>query len=125
MATTAAAGNPARAADWDHGLEGSDHWHDLRPQRPQDSQSRLAWKVLAQGRGRLSKTFRDAAGEPLLLAPDPRVPRERAVEHLSAAVWQRSQRGECFGLVLLAQSIPPGRGREHRERCLQALALSR
>ncbi len=125
VATTAAAGNPASATDWDHGLEGSDHWHDLRPQRPQDSQSRLAWKVLAQGRGRLSKTFRDAAGEPLLLAPDPRVPRERALEHLSAAVWQRSQRGECFGLVLPAQSIPPGRGREHRERCLQALALSR
>ena len=125
VAAAAAAGSPPGTAEQDQGLEGSDHWHDLRPQRPQDSQSRLAWKVLAQGRGRLSKTFRDAAGEPLLLAPDPRVPRERALEHLSAAVWQRSQRGECFGLVLPAQSIPPGRGREHRERCLQALALSR
>ena len=125
VAAAAAAGSPPGTAEQDQGLEGSDHWHDLRPQRPQDSQSRLAWKVLAQGRGRLSKTFRDPAGVPLLLAPDPGVPRERALEHLSAAVWQRSQRGECFGLVLPAQSIPPGRGREHRERCLQALALSR
>ena len=125
VAAAAAAGSPPGTAEQDQGLEGSDHWHDLRPQRPQDSQSRLAWKVLAQGRGRLSKTFRDPAGVPLLLAPDPGMPRERALEHLSAAVWQRSQRGECFGLVLPAQSIPPGRGREHRERCLQALALSR
>ena len=125
VAAAAAASSPPGTAEQDQGLEGSDHWHDLRPQRPQDSQSRLAWKVLAQGRGRLSKTFRDPAGVPLLLAPDPGVPRERALEHLSAAVWQRSQRGECFGLVLPAQSIPPGRGREHRERCLQALALSR
>ncbi len=119
------AGAPAPPPGQGQGPEGSDHWHDLRPQRPQDSQSRLAWKVLAQGRGRLSKTFRDPAGVPLLLAPDPGIPRERALEHLSAAVWQRSQRGECFGLVLPAQSIPPGQGREHRERCLQALALSR
>jgi uncharacterized protein (DUF58 family) len=53
------------------------------------------------------------------------VPHEQALEHLSAAVWQRSQAGERFGLLLPDQPIPPGQGKEHRERCLRALALSR
>jgi uncharacterized protein (DUF58 family) len=105
--------------------EGSDHWHDLRPQRPEDSQSRLAWKALAQGRGRLTKLFRGEADQPPTLTPAAAVPHEQALEHLSAAVWQRSNAGERFGLLLPDQRIPPGQGKEHRERCLQALALSR
>jgi uncharacterized protein (DUF58 family) len=105
--------------------EGSDHWHDLRPQRPEDSQSRLAWKALAQGRGRLTKLFRAEDGQPPWLTPAAGVPHEQALEHLSAAIWQRSQAGERFGLLLPDQRIPPGQGKEHRERCLQALALAR
>ena len=104
--------------------EGSEHWQDLRPHRPEDSQARLAWKALAQGRGRLSKVFRDAEGAPPLLAPAPGVPHERALEHLSAAVWQLSERGERFGLQLPDQTIPPGQGRNHRDQCLLALALT-
>jgi uncharacterized protein (DUF58 family) len=105
--------------------EGIDHWHDLRPQRPEDSQSRLAWKALAQGRGRLTKLFRTEGDQPPTLTLDATVPHEQALEHLSAAVWQRSQAGERFGLLLPDQRIPPDQGKEHRERCLQALALSR
>ena len=105
--------------------EGSEHWHDLRPHRAEDSQTRLAWKALAQGRGRLSKVFRDAEGLPPLLAPAPGVPHEQALEHLSAAVWQLSAQGERFGLQLVDQEIPVGQGREHRDRCLLALALCR
>ena len=103
--------------------EGSEHWHDLRPYRPEDSQARLAWKALAQGRGRLSKVFLDTEGAPPLLTPAPGVPHEQALEHLSAAVWQLSERGERFGLQLMGQEIPVGQGREHRDRCLLALAL--
>jgi len=103
--------------------EGSDHWHDLRPQRPEDSQSRLAWKALAQGRGRLTKLFQAEGDQPPTLTPASAVPHEQALEHLSAAVWHHSQAGEPFGLLLPAQRIPAGRGKEHRERCLQALAL--
>lgn len=105
--------------------EGSEHWQDLRPHRPEDSQVRLAWKVLARGRGRLSKVFRDAEGVPPVLMPAPGVPHEQALEHLSAAVWQLSERGESFGLQLADGAIPPGQGREHRDRCLLALALCR
>lgn len=104
--------------------EGSEHWHDLRPHRPQDSQARLAWKALAQGRGRLSKVFREEETETVVLAPEPGVPHERALQHLSAAIWQLSQRGERYGLRLADTLIPPGHGREHRDRCLLALALT-
>lgn len=116
-----APGGPAAAARG----EGIDHWHDLRPQRPEDSQSRLAWKALAQGRGRLTKLFQAEGHQPPWLTLAPQVPHEQALEHLSAAVWQRSQAGERFGLLLPDQPIPPGLGKEHRERCLRALALSR
>ncbi|MFQ6538637.1 MULTISPECIES: hypothetical protein [Aphanothece] len=109
-----------RGSDADR--EGSAIWHDLRPHRPEDGHARLAWKVLAQGRGRLSKVLRDPAGEPQLLMPAAGVPLERALEHLSARIWQSSQRGEAYGLVLPHCRIPPGVGRRHRERCLVALA---
>ena len=104
--------------------EGTEHWHDLRPHRPQDSQARLAWKALAQGRGRLSKVFREEERETVVLAPAPGVPHEQALQHLSAAVWQLSQRGERYGLRLADTLIPLGQGREHRDRCLLALALT-
>ena len=104
--------------------ESSEHWHDLRPHRPQDSQARLAWKALAQGRGRLSKVFREEERETVVLTPAPGIPHEQALQHLSAAVWQLSQRGERYGLRLADTLIPPGQGREHRDRCLLALALA-
>jgi uncharacterized protein (DUF58 family) len=104
--------------------DGSEHWHDLRPHRPQDGPARLAWKALAQGRGRLSKVFHDPASEPPLLAPAAGVPHERALEHLSARVWELSARGARYGLQLPDRTIPPGQGREHRDRCLMALALT-
>ncbi len=105
--------------------EGSEHWQDLRPHRPEDSQARLAWKALAQGRGRLSKVFRDAEGVPPVLSAAAGIPHEQALEHLSAAVWQLSERGERFGLQLANEVIPVGQGRDHRDRCLLALALCR
>ncbi|SBO43912.1 hypothetical protein [Cyanobium sp. NIES-981] len=122
-----AAGSPGedpRAAAADSGAEGSAAWHDLRPHRPEDGQARLAWKALAQGRGRLSKVFRDPGGDPHLLRPAPEVDKERALQHLSHRVWQGSQRGETYGLVLPHVRIPPGQGRQQRDRCLEALALA-
>jgi uncharacterized protein (DUF58 family) len=106
------------------GPEGSAAWHDLRPHRAEDGQARLAWKALAQGRGRLSKVFRDPGRDPLLLTPAPGVGKERALQHLSERICRCSQRGEAFGLVLPHLQIPAGQGRRHRDRCLEALALA-
>ena len=102
--------------------EGQEEWHDLRPHRPEDSPSRLAWTVLARGRGRLSKVFSDGDGATPWLQPAAGLPRELALCHLSAEIWRRSRSGEAYGLRLGAVEIPPGRGRAQRDRCLLALA---
>jgi uncharacterized protein (DUF58 family) len=106
------------------GREGSEHWHDLRPHRPEEGQGRVAWKALAQGRGRFSKVFHDPGGEPPLLTPAPGVEPELALRHLAAEIWLCSRRGEAYGLLLPHRHVPPGRGRRHRDRCLQALATA-
>ena len=103
---------------------GSDDWDDLRPHRPQDGLARLAWKSLAQGRGRQTKTFAAATPAVGLLAPAPGLPPERALEHLSAEIWRRSKAGEAYGLALGSTQLAPSTGPEHRDRCLLALALA-
>jgi len=72
---------------------GGDSWLDLRPRRPQDSPSRLAWKLLAQGRGQLVKRFAAAAPVALVVAPEPSLPRERALEHLSERLCRLHRQG--------------------------------
>ena len=103
---------------------GSDDWDDLRPHRPQDGLARVAWKSLAQGRGRQTKTFAAATPAVGLLAPAPGQPPERALEHLSAEIWRRSKAGEAYGLALGDTQVAPNTGPEHRDRCLLALALA-
>jgi uncharacterized protein (DUF58 family) len=102
--------------------QGGDSWHDLRPHRPEDGLARLAWTVLAQGRGRHTKTFADARPPAVVLAPAPGLPRERALEHLSHEIWRRWQAGRSYGLALDAVVLAPGDGPEQRDRCLRALA---
>ncbi|WP_216906696.1 hypothetical protein [Synechococcus sp. CCY 0621] len=114
-------GEPALASRQD----GSDDWRDLAPHRPQDSPSRLAWKLLAQGRGEYAKRFLDHPEAAPLLAPEPGVPLEAALEHLSERIWSWHGRGLSYGLVLNGQTVAPGRGVLHRDRCLAALACCR
>ncbi|KEF41729.1 MAG: hypothetical protein ER33_09770 [Cyanobium sp. CACIAM 14] len=105
--------------------EGSEDWRDLAPHRPQDSPSRLAWKLLAQGRGEYSKHFRDLPEAAPLLAPDPALPLEEALEHLSERIWRFHGQGEGYGLEIPGQSLPAARGVGHRDQCLAALACCR
>jgi len=103
--------------------EGGDSWHDLRPHRPEDGSARLAWKLLAQGRGAHSKCFGQENPQPPLLTPAPGVPLERALRHLSAAILRLHGEGATYGLVLAGTTIPPAEGPQQRDRCLEALAL--
>jgi len=105
--------------------EGIEEWQDLRPHRRGDSSSRLAWKLLAQGRGAQTKRFKEPRLEPSLLAPDPAVPREQALEHLCDRLCQLHRQGQSYGLALAGLQIAPDRGSSHRDRCLEALALCR
>jgi uncharacterized protein (DUF58 family) len=102
---------------------GEEEWCDLRPHRPEDGSARLAWKILARGRGAHSKVF--AARPPLtpMLAPATGLPVEEALEHLCARICALNAAGIPFGLRLSGRTIPPGSGAAHRERCLTALAL--
>jgi uncharacterized protein (DUF58 family) len=105
--------------------DGTDEWRDLAPHRPQDSPSRLAWKLLAQGRGQYTKRFRDRPEAAPLLAPEPGVPLEEALEHLCDRVWRLHRQGLSYGLELPGQTLSPGRGVIHRDQCLAALACCR
>jgi len=102
--------------------EDGDAWQDLRPRRPQDSPSRLAWKLLAQGRGELVKRFATAAPQALVLAPEPSLPRERALEHLSERLCRLHRQGGAYGLLWQGVVVGPGQGLGHRNRCLLLLA---
>jgi len=106
------------------GVPGGDLWQDLQPHRPEDGAGRLAWKLLAQGRGAHGKRFGAPLAEAPLLTPAAGIPLERALEHLSAAILRLHEEGSSYGLVLGATTIPPGRGPAQRDRCLEALALA-
>ncbi len=121
----AAAVRARREGPVDPHQEGSEHWQDLRPHREGDSASRLAWKLLAQGRGRHAKHFLDPVPAPPLLAADPSVPFEQALEHLSERIWRLHGQGAAYGLRLGERIIPPARGAGQRDRCLEALATCR
>ncbi|MFN5697797.1 MAG: hypothetical protein ACK486_12310, partial [Cyanobacteriota bacterium] len=84
--------------------------------------TRLAWKLVAQGRGNYSKSFRSPASEERLLAPDPALPLETALEHLSERIGRLHGLGETYGLLLPDREIPPASGAAQRDRCLAALA---
>jgi uncharacterized protein (DUF58 family) len=103
--------------------EGNEEWHDLRPHRPEDSPSRLAWSLVAQGRGSFSKRFVGPSENAPILAPDPTLPFEEALEHLSERIWRLHGQGARYGLALRGERIPPASGTVHRDRCLAALAL--
>ncbi|MEB3266880.1 MAG: hypothetical protein VKN13_09760 [Cyanobacteriota bacterium] len=103
--------------------EGSADWHDLRPHRPEEGRARLAWPLLARGRGRHSKVFRDPGGTMVLLAPAPQLPIELALEHLSHHIQRLEARGQPYGLALAGgHHLPPGRGHRHLQAALAALA---
>jgi uncharacterized protein (DUF58 family) len=101
---------------------GGDDWHDLRPRRPEDSPSRLAWKLLAQGRGHQVKRFASTAPRVLVIAADPSLPRERALQHLSERLCRLHRQGLPYGLLWQGAVVGPDEGLAHRDRCLILLA---
>jgi uncharacterized protein (DUF58 family) len=101
---------------------GGDDWQDLRPRRPQDSPSRLAWKLLAQGRGHQVKRFATTAPRALVIAPDPSLPREQALRHVSERLCRLHRQGLPYGLLWQGEVVGPDEGLAHRDRCLLLLA---
>ena len=102
---------------------GGDLWHDLQPHRAEDGPARLAWKLLAQGRGAHAKRFAAPQAEVPLLAPAGGVTLELALRHLCDAILRLHGEGASYGLALGGHTIEPGQGASQRDRCLEALAL--
>jgi uncharacterized protein (DUF58 family) len=106
-------------------IPGDDEFNMLRPYRPGDPPRQIAWKALARDQDLLSKEFNATASSELWLdwnevrAADP----EARLSALAHWVMESERLGQSYGLRLPGKSIPPGRGEEHRARCLEALAL--
>lgn len=104
---------------------GDEEWAGLREFRSGDSPRQVAWSAFARGRGLLVKVYEApvAHQRSFDLASVPGADLETRLEQLAAWVVAAHARGERYGLRLGTREIPPGAGNDHRERCLDALAL--
>jgi uncharacterized protein (DUF58 family) len=104
---------------------GDEEWAGLREFRDGDSPRQVAWAAYARGRGLLVKTYQSPAAHHRYfdLASVPGADLEQRLEQLSAWIVAAHARGERYGLKLDAAEVPIDGGNEHRERCLDALAL--
>lgn len=114
-------GSPRRA----HRQAATDDFQGLRAYTPGDSPRRINWRVFGR-RDELAVNHFDGAagGEALWLTwDDVSGDSERRLAQLTAWVLAAEHAGREYGLHLPGQSLPPGRGRLHREKCLHQLAL--
>ena len=103
---------------------GDEEWAGLREFRDGDSPRQVAWAAYARGRGLLVKTYQSPAAHhrhfDLASVPGDL---EARLEQLAAWIVAAHARGERYGLKLDEVELPPDGGNEHRERCLDGLAL--
>ena len=104
---------------------GDEEWFGLREFRHGDSPRQVAWPAYARGRGLLVKIYQSPAAHHRTfdLAHVPGADLEARLEQLSAWIEAAHARGERYGLVIGAITIPPDTGSRHRELCLRELAL--
>jgi uncharacterized protein (DUF58 family) len=104
---------------------GDEEWAGLRKFRDGDSPRQVAWPVYARGRGLMVKTYQSPAAHHRLfdLASAPGADLEQRLEQLAAWIVAAHARGERYGLRLGNQEAVPDGGNQHRERCLDGLAL--
>jgi uncharacterized protein (DUF58 family) len=103
---------------------GVDDYQGLKLYQPGYSRRRLHWKAYSRGQGLLIKDFTDVSGHDLCLdfmALGGDI--EERLSRLCYWVLELSQRRQPFALRLPGFLLPSSSGDEHREACLQALAL--
>ena len=104
---------------------GEDEFSGLRDYQQGDPARRIHWKAVAREQGVPVKVFSGASSGVILLrwedvtAADP----EARLSQLCRWVLEADAGGLRYGLTLPGGRIPPDGGEEHRERCLEALAL--
>ncbi len=105
-------------------VEGGDDFGELREYRTGESNAQIAWKQLARGQGRLTKTTQQELGSTIWLSLDdlPAAPIETKLEMLCFLILDQHKHGTPFGLKLRNISIEPAVGNAHTHQCLSALA---
>jgi uncharacterized protein (DUF58 family) len=104
---------------------GADEWQGLRPFRDGDSPRQVDWKAYAREAPLLVKEYSSMGSELRVFrfAQLGNLGIEARLEQLSRWVVDAEDRGDRYGLELPGVDIAPGRGADHRHRCLVALAL--
>lgn len=111
----------------EHGARGrgEDEFSGLRDYQQGDSARRIHWKAVAREQGVPVKVFSGASSGVIMLrwedvtAADP----EARLSQLCRWVLAADAGGLRYGLSLPGAGIPPDSGEDHREHCLEALAL--
>ena len=103
---------------------GEEDFAGLRNFRPGDSPRRVAWKAMARGGDLLVKQFAgaDVATRWLAWADTPERDPEQRLSRLTRWIVDAHMRGQAYGLRLPGIEHAPAFGRQHRHRCLSALA---
>jgi uncharacterized protein (DUF58 family) len=107
-------------------IRGDEEFQSLRAYRAGDTPRQIAWKALARGQGLLVKEFGSTTSADLWL--DYQSLEGLGVEErLSRLTWWVMEAERMlvpYGLKLPEKSIRPSMGVQHRDACLEALALS-
>ena len=103
---------------------GDEEWLGLRAFRDGDSPRQVDWKAYARGAPLLVKEYGALRGRPRVFdfAALSGLDTEARLSQLCRWILDAEARGNAYGLKLPHAEIPSGRGRQHRERCLSALA---
>jgi len=105
---------------------GGDEFSGVRPYRPGDPQKMIAWRLAARS-DELSVKFFESTSDGDVMLDFASLPQQMNVEQriarLARWVLMADAAGLGYGLRLGGAQIELGRGHEHCERCLEALAL--
>lgn len=107
-----------------HQGPGAEEWIGLREFRDGDSPRRVAWTAYARGAPLLVKEYGSGGSDIRIFRFDALagLDVESRLEQLARWVVDAEAHGESYGLELPGTTIEPGRGPQHRHRCLTALA---
>lgn len=104
---------------------GVEEFSGLKAYQPGDSYKRIDWKALSRERGLWSKQFKGGGLEVLWLDWNDleHLSDEARLSRLCRLVLEAERNQLQYGLHLPGTHIAPDQGKEHKHKCLKALAL--
>lgn len=106
-------------------VPGDEEFQSLRAYKPGDTLRQIAWKALAREQGLLVKEFGTTTSADLWLdyAMLEGLGVEARLSRLTWWVMEAERTLVPYGLKLPTATIAPAMGRQHRDQCLEVLAL--